>query len=287
MGYPTGSWYLDKMLGIAYRGGTLTGIAGFFNSYKSFLIMQMAIAAARSGLPVVFNTLETNPSGAAERMIAIMSGVPLTAIQTLSVRNGESDNQASRVLEAAGEFSELPIEVVQIGDVNALEPYLTESALRHWKPGVCFIDDMDTLAKMSYPGKVYDQLQQTVPLLLPLAAMTGWAVVATKQLLPPKWGGGSNQEAYDRFTPNASSVEGGSTFIQKVGNLVVMDSGDWIREKMKPDFEHKDLPPNKIRFRLLRARDRSGEEATTCYLDIDRTIPRYSDPHNPHNGAQS
>ena len=133
-GWDTGSRYLNAMLDIAYAEGTFTTIAGYTNNYKSFLLNQFAIAAFTQGIPVLFNTLESNIDTVHKRMVAQLSGVPLTMIQRRDF--GGCAEERARAIEASYLIKDSPIEFVQIDDIANIEAELDQLSVRYWREGL-------------------------------------------------------------------------------------------------------------------------------------------------------
>lgn len=273
-GYSTGFPMLDRLLGHAYGPASFTGIGGYMNSAKTFLLIQMALAAVRQDIPTLFVTLESAPEVINERLISIESGVPLDDVMALSAR-GES---MQAIFEAQGRLDGLPLEIDVLETLPAIEARINDLSVRYnFAPVAVFIDDLDTLSNSERGSGDYDRLKRLIPKLLPLALRTKACIVGSKHLRVPGDinAGTTNDTLYERLKPTIRSFEGGNTLMQKASNGLALWSANWIQDKIKGSFEHADLEPGYIYFRKLRARDTRSSGVGGVALRWNADIPRF------------
>jgi len=275
-GWTTGFRMLDRLLASAYRPGAMTVIGGYTNQGKTQVAAQMALAAGAQG-PTLYVTLESEPRAIFSRLVAALSGVPLTRVIQRDLRSGRDYDRA---LEAASTLSGLSIEVETLESLGEIERYLGDMSIRYgFAPGMVFVDDVDSLAESVRGGSDYERLKRAATGLLRLTHRTGWGVVALKQLLMPKEARGvtSSARLKELLTPTIMSFEGGGSITQKGGNIVTMLSAEWIRTKVYAQFQHADLREGFTYFRKLKARDARSDSVVEAPLRFNADIPRYED----------
>jgi replicative DNA helicase len=265
--------HFNQLFGNSYAPGMFIVIGAYTNAGKTWLLIQLAMNAAATGVPVLFVTLESSGIVIRNRMVAVQSGLPYTQVSDMSLRG----DHAVRAFKVADELATLPMEIQVLESLDQIEGYLADMAIRYdFRPGIVFIDDLDTLAATQFGSQGYESYTKLFPRILPSALRTNWCFVGAKQLLVPRDTKGivDNQTLYNKLNPNMASFEGGSTVTQKASMACVFWDQRWIREKVYKDFSHDSLPPGKVMFKRLRARD-DGGGVTGCYMNWNETVPRF------------
>jgi replicative DNA helicase len=278
--YDTGFRLLNKLWGRAYSPGAFIGIIKYMNAGGSYFVLQLGMNAARSGIPVLFVSLESTPEDMAERQIAVASGLPNDDVSNLSLR----ESRYEQAIQVAGDLANLPLEIEVIESLEEIENRIADMSIRYdMKEVIVIIDDLDTLAGLMYGGSEYASYIKLFPRILPLALKTGACIIGTKQARVPKFDTTpDNQTLYDKLNPTIASAEGGKTLVQKASMVTAMWGSDWIREKFKNDFSDEnlrvgcELMPGRIYFKRLRTRNtRGGIEIAPLVWNPD--IPRFED----------
>lgn len=264
---------LNKMLMRGYGPGQYTGIAGYTNSGKSKLLGQLAAHAARK-LAVLFVSLESVPSEVFNHMVASESGVPFDAIEDKQL----SDSDRAAVVNVASALSECMLEIDMLYSMDAIRARVADMQVKYECPVMVFVDDFDSLASSNSRSK-YEAHDRLAVDLLNLSLECGGGVVFSKQLIIPTEARAvsGNDALYEKLTPNIMSVEGGRTIVQKASSLLLMYSSDWIRQKIRAEFQHPELPPGQVQFLGVRFRKRKAAGALSGFLHWNPDVPRFED----------
>lgn len=139
VGISTGFTCLDERLG-GLEGDTLTVIAARPGMGKSALAVNIAINAARRGIPALLFSLEMSRIQLARRVLASATGIPAIAIQ----RGRVGVDGAGRVIGAAKKMSDLPI---WIEDAASVPASVIGARTRAWRrrfagPGIVLVDHL-------------------------------------------------------------------------------------------------------------------------------------------------
>ena len=122
-GIPTGLSALDRILG-GLCTGRLTVIAGKPGAGKTTLMLQMALAAARSGNPVVIVSCEMNEQEVCRVLLSRHAGISLSPADVLSLDERTRADQRRRLMDAADQIARMQI-------VIEYRPGISVSQLRH------------------------------------------------------------------------------------------------------------------------------------------------------------
>jgi len=122
-GIPTGLSALDRILG-GLCTGRLTVIAGKPGAGKTTLMLQMALAAARSGNPVVIVSCEMSEQEVCRVLLSRHAGISLSPADVLSLDERTRADQRRRLMDAADQVSRMPIAI-------EYRPGISVSQLRH------------------------------------------------------------------------------------------------------------------------------------------------------------
>lgn len=112
-GLATGFPSIDERLG-GLEDGTLNVLAGRPGMGKSALGMQIAVNVARQGIGVLVVSLEMSARELARRIMASMSGVPVSVIKAGKMNTW----QAGKLVEAARELKGLPLSIEDGGGLT-------------------------------------------------------------------------------------------------------------------------------------------------------------------------
>lgn len=121
IGAATGFESLDLMLGGGMYRGDLVMLAALTSGGKTAFACQLAINAARREQQVLYVSLEMKSEGLGARFVAIQSGLPSEKIRQAMRLLSEAERQ--RMVDAAGQISELPIRIDE-------EPHVTITDIR-------------------------------------------------------------------------------------------------------------------------------------------------------------
>lgn len=156
LGVPTGFDKLDSTTG-GFRPGELVIVSGWTGRGKSTLVMQMAIHAARMGIPAIIYSLEMSDVGIADRIAAMVSG-----IDHYKIRQGRlTREERAKLLTSFGDYYELPFWHDFVGGMTARQVCARAHVDRLMKKvGIVFVDHIGKLA--SDPGVRYGSREQEV-----------------------------------------------------------------------------------------------------------------------------
>jgi hypothetical protein len=275
--FPSGFALIDQMCDGAYGPGQMVVMCAYTNQGKSHWAGQAARASADQA-PTLYVTLESTPGDVRDMMFAAQCGVPETAIGDRRL----SDGQQAAVYREVQAWEKLPLEIESIDKVEAIQDRITEMSARYdFRPGMLFIDDIDSLAEYCRGSSSYERLKVVSVRLLALATQTGWGVVGLKQLLTPApdmtRGLTNSDQLYNMLKPAINMVEGGRSIVQKGGTVIGMLGGDWIKDKLYGQFQHNDLPPGIVKFYGLKFRKRRGGAVLEGPMRWNPEIPRFED----------
>jgi len=271
--YSTGFRGLDRMLGHTFGPASFTALGGYTSGGKSWIACQIALALAAQGVPVLFVSLESAPERIHQRMTALTAGVNYTKVQTL---RDVTDDEYSQLIAAQDELAKLPLEIDVLESLGEIEARANALSVRYGylRPAV-IIDDLDSLAgNVSEEGE-YQRLLKLIPKVLTMALKNSYCVFATKQLKIPRNIDASMSDGvlHEKLNPHISSYQGGATIIQKAGTGLVMWGSDWIRQKVKPEFDSLKMTRGVVYIRRLRSRDDSSEMVDEIPLTWNPAIP--------------
>jgi len=122
-GIPTGLSALDRILG-GLCTGRLTVIAGKPGAGKTTLMLQMALAAARSGNLVVIVSCEMSEPEVCRVLLSRHAGISLSPADVLALDERTRADQRRRLMDAADQIAEMPIAI-------EYRPGISVSQLRH------------------------------------------------------------------------------------------------------------------------------------------------------------
>jgi replicative DNA helicase len=122
-GIPTSLSALDRILG-GLCLGRLTVVAGRPGAGKTTLMLQMALAAARAGYPVVVVSCEMSEPEVCRVMLSRHAGISLSPADVLALDERTRSDQRRRLMDAADQIAKMPITI-------EYRPGISVSQLRH------------------------------------------------------------------------------------------------------------------------------------------------------------
>jgi replicative DNA helicase len=259
-----------------FKPGSYVGVMGPTKIGKSWALMQMALAAATQ-LPVVFFSLENMEESVRERMIALDTGVPFSAIRRgLYLDKPMPQAMADRVFDSASRLAKLPIEfVTHLNSVKEIAAHIKAATVRHGEVGIAFVDTLNQLAD-SYvdDGKRYENLVRASGRLLQTMRATGWGIVTAVQMRIELQAGMSAARAKEVAYPTIHSVEGAKKIAQDASKLIGIYRADYIADQTRnPDFYDAECPAGMALFVDVAARDSEG--TTDKLVAWNKSVPRY------------
>jgi len=253
---------------------------------KSFALVQMALAAAKQGMPVVYITLENLDDSIRDRMVAVESGVPLTVIRT-AMWNGKPipSDMLTRTLEISASMDHLPLEVVShLNTSQEIGDHLKAATIRHGRPGICFVDTLNELADAAKKDSRYENLTKASALMLQIMRRTGWGIVSAAQMGLKLDAGMSWDTAKDAAFPTKHSLEGARTIVQHVANLIGVYSSDYIAKEIHDDnYFDDECPRGQVLFVKVKGRDTRPD--LDGLVRWHPGIPRFESKSTPPAGA--
>jgi len=112
LGISSGLDYYDEAIGGGFRRGTIDIIAARAKTGKSFLAFNIAWNVAKQNIPVLYLDTELDEDSQMDRLISIMSGVPIKYLETGKfLRNSK---MKTRVKKARKAIRTLPLDYVEI-----------------------------------------------------------------------------------------------------------------------------------------------------------------------------
>ncbi len=139
---------------IALSGGLPVGVtilAARPSIGKSALAVQIGCRVAERGEPVVFVSVEMSVSQNAQRLLSLLTGIPVSLIQSASY----SQDDSNRLFKASADTRDLPMQIWQAAGANALR---IESMLRTAKAKYgCRLAIVDYLGLVAGDGRIYER----------------------------------------------------------------------------------------------------------------------------------
>ena len=136
-GISTGFRAIDNRIG-GLEPGTLTVIAGRPGMGKSVLGLMWALAAARTGVPVLLISLEMSSRELGRRVLATAAEVPVTAMKYGRI----NADQASRLVVARRELRGLPLKIDDAAGLTAAQIAGRARSLKRKGLGLVVIDHL-------------------------------------------------------------------------------------------------------------------------------------------------
>lgn len=275
--FSSGMSLLDRMCDGAYGPGQMVIFCAYTNQGKSHLAAQAARAAADIA-PTLYISLESTPADVRDMMFAARCNVPETTISDRVL----TEDQQMAVYQEVANWEHLPLEIDTIEYIDMIRARMTEMSARYdFRPGMLFVDDVDSLAEFCKGPNSYERLKVASVQLLTLATQTGWGVVGLKQLLSPSpdmtRGVTNSDTLYNMLKPQINMVEGGRSIVQKGGTIIGMLGADWIQTKLYSQFQHNELPAGIVKFYGLKFRKRRMNAVVEGPMRWNAAIPRFED----------
>ncbi len=270
LGWSTGLPELDSVFDGEFRPGAYSVIFGPTKIGKTWMLLQMALAAMEQG-PVVFFSLENGDESLRQRMTALDSGVGFTKVR----RGTVTDQELAECVASLSKLSGMPFEMVTtLSSVSQIETHLKAATIRHGQPGIAFVDTLNQLADSLGKSKRYEDLTMGSGRLLAAMRRTGWGIVASAQQRNDLSAGMRHDSAKEAAYPTLSSLEGARTITQHVANLIGLYSPDWVARQIH-DENYVDLEVNRGEVLLVNVASRDVEGNVDGKLRWNRLIPRY------------
>jgi len=181
-GMSTGLSALDRILG-GLCPGRLTVVAGKPGAGKTTLMLQMALAAARAGSPVVVVSCEMSEPEVCRVLLSRHSGISLSPADVLALDERMRADQRRRLMDAADQIAKMPIAIeyrpgISVGQLRHLLRHHAQRGLK-----LAVVDYIQLVDGRTRRDQNREQEVAEVALALKtLAGQLGLSVVAGSQV---------------------------------------------------------------------------------------------------------
>lgn len=296
-GISTGLPELDGVFDGDLDVGSYVVIAAPTGLGKTWLLLQIALAALAQGVPVVFFTLETIEEHLSDRLVALQAEVPYTFIKWGKVNNQPMPSEMLTLCQmTAAEIGAMPLEVVDFcKKPDEIRDHLIGASMRFERPGLCFVDTINQLADQVDGKGRYEQLTKASGRLLQIMRETGWGVVAAAQMRNDLKAGMKWRAAKEAAWPVKQSIEGARTIVQHSRSMVGLYSPDYIAKEIHDEGYHDDdCPRGMVALVNIKANESEGrgegqiawQSGIPKYGPLDKMNARKEDERRLWTGAK-
>lgn len=180
-GLPSGFENVDKIIG-GLKKSDLLIIAGRPAMGKTTFALNIAYNTARSGNPVLYFSLEMSKEQLVERLLSNISRVPMEKLRD-GVFMQNQEKLMSRVVDAAGELSEVPLSIDDTGSANLYEIKSRTRLAARQECSVVFIDHLQLIqGSGAYKGNRVQEVSDITRQLKGLARELNLPIILLSQL---------------------------------------------------------------------------------------------------------
>ncbi len=181
------SWkgFNDSLPG--FRGGELGIIAGRPGHGKTRRTLELLLALAQQGEPVLFCSFELTKKRIIQQVLSIMTGISSSRIAGAQAENPISDSEKLEIITAGSKLSELPFFFTDYSDTTTNWPIISNAIRRYSKDKGVKVVGLDYIQLMYSGNPSMDRMYVTryneiANSLAVFCKATGMDIVAAAQL---------------------------------------------------------------------------------------------------------
>ena len=246
---------LDQYIG-GYAPGDFDVIAARSGGGKSDLAVLLSVKAAKSGVPVLYESLEMYRTELTERVVSNASGVKSALMRDKPPQLKTQMDAISRAVDSLYTIKGLTVDAPSRLTLSGLEAMINKT-----RPAVVFLDNLDLLSAERDRKDKWRQIEENCHALKSLAKRTKTCIVGLVQL-------NRTTDAYaDEKPPTMADLYGGSSIEHDASWIVA------LRNASEPGF---------VNAYVLKSR--AGRSGVKVQFRVDFDIHRWMEVDQTHDG---